>query len=104
VYSSSGAVSGSSPDATIEVEVQRLDLDRDGQLLLIAQASVSFNKRETEDMRSFHISQPLSSSSVEGQVAATSAALGQVADRLAEMLAPKSTPAKSTPVVKSHHK
>jgi uncharacterized protein len=101
VYASSGALSGSSPDATIELEVQRLDLDRDGQLLLIAQASVSFNKRETEDIRSFHIAQSLPSASVEGQIAATSAALGQVADRIAVMLAAKSTP---TPVARSHHK
>jgi uncharacterized lipoprotein YmbA len=105
VYSSSGAVSGSSPDATIELEVQRLDLDRDGQLLLIAQASVSFNKREIEDIRSFHLSQSLPSPSVEGQIAATSAALGQVADRLAGMLAAKSTPAaKPAPAARSHHK
>lgn len=105
VYASSGAVSGSSPDATIEVEVQRLDLDRDGQLLLIAQASVSFNKRETEDIRSFNVSQSLPSASVEGQIAATSAALGQVADRIAVMLAAKpASAAKPTPAIKSHRK
>jgi uncharacterized protein len=89
VYASSGALSGSSPDATIELEVQRLDLDRDGQLLLIAQASVSFEKRASVDMRSFHISQPPPSASVEGQIAATSAALAQVADSIAVMLAAK---------------
>jgi uncharacterized protein len=105
VYTSSGALGGSSPDATIEVEVQRLDLDRDGQLLFIAQASVSFNKRETQDIRSFHISQPLPTPSVDGQVAATSAALGQIADRIALMLAPKSTPAATPkPATKSHHR
>jgi uncharacterized lipoprotein YmbA len=38
VYASAGALSGSSPDATIELKVQRLYLDRDGQLLLIAPA------------------------------------------------------------------
>jgi uncharacterized protein len=89
VYASSGALSGSSPDATIELEVQRLDLNRDGQLLLIAQASVSFEKRASVDMRSFHISQPPPSASVEGQIAATSAALAQVADSIAVMLAAK---------------
>jgi uncharacterized protein len=89
VYASSGALSGSSPDATIELEVQRLDLDRDGQLLLIAQASVSFEKRAFVDMRNFHISQRPPSASVEGQIAATSAALAQVADSIAVMLAAK---------------
>jgi uncharacterized lipoprotein YmbA len=93
VYASSGALSGSSPDATIELEVQRLDLDRDGQLLLLAQASVSFENRTSVDMRSFHISQRPPSASVEGQIAATSAALAQVADGIAAILAAKSTPA-----------
>jgi uncharacterized protein len=33
VYASAGALSGSSPDATIELKVQRLYLDRDGQTI-----------------------------------------------------------------------
>jgi uncharacterized protein len=104
VYASSGALSGSSPDATIELEVQRLDLDRDGQLLLIAQASVSLKNRESGEVRSFHISQPPPSASVEGQIAATSAALAQVADRIAVMLAPKPTPAVKPVAAKPHRK
>ncbi len=83
VYASSGARDWIVPDATIEIEVQRLDLDRDGNLLLIAQASVTFKNRASPDMRSFHISQPPPSPGVEGQVAATSTALAQVADRIA---------------------
>ena len=55
VYTSSGAVTGS-PQATVEIEVQRLDLDRGGNLLLIAQGSVSFKNRASPDTRSFHIS------------------------------------------------
>jgi uncharacterized lipoprotein YmbA len=85
IYASSGAVTGS-PEATIEMEVQRLDLDRDGTLLLIAQASVTFKNRPTPDTRSFRISQPPPSPDVEGQVAAASTALAQVADRIAGML------------------
>jgi uncharacterized protein len=85
IYSSAGAVTGS-PEATIELEVQRLDLDRDGTLLLIAQASVIYKNRGSPDTRSFRISQPPPSSDVEGQVAAASTALGQVADRIAAML------------------
>jgi uncharacterized lipoprotein YmbA len=103
VYASSGALSGSSPDASVELEVQRLDLDRDGQLLLIAQASVSFEKRASVNVRSFHISQPPPSASVEGQIAATSAALGQVADGIAVMLAAKPTLA-ATPAAKHGRK
>jgi uncharacterized protein len=86
IYTSTGAVTGS-PEATIELEVQRLDLDRDGSLILIAQCSVSFKGRPSADTRSFHISQPAISAGVEGQVAATSKALAEVADRIARMLA-----------------
>jgi uncharacterized lipoprotein YmbA len=68
------------------LEVQRLDLDRDGTLLLIAQASVTFKNRGSPDTRSFRISQPPPSPDVEGQVAAASTALAQVADRIAGML------------------
>jgi uncharacterized lipoprotein YmbA len=86
IYTSTGAVTGS-PDATIELEVQRLDLDRDGHLILIAQCSVSFKSRSSADTRSFRLSQPATSAGVEGQVAATSVALAQVADRIAGTLA-----------------
>jgi hypothetical protein len=85
VYTSAGAVTGS-PDATIEIELQRLDLDHDGNLLLIAQGSVSFKNQATPDTRSFRISQPPPSARVEGQIAATSTALAQLADRIAGML------------------
>jgi uncharacterized protein len=84
-YTSAGAVTGS-PEATIQVELQRLDLDNTGNLVLIAQTSVLFKNRESPDTRSFHISQPLPSSTVGGQVAAISTALAQVADRIAGML------------------
>jgi hypothetical protein len=85
IYTSSGAVTGS-PQATIEIEIRRLDLDRGGNLLLVAQGSVSFKNRPVPDTRTFQISQPLPSPGVEGQVAATSTALAQVADRIAGML------------------
>jgi uncharacterized protein len=85
IYTSSGAVTGS-PDATVEVEVQRLDLDSTGSLLLIAQASVSPKNKPNPDTRSFRISQPPPSPGVGGEVAAISTALGQMADRIAGML------------------
>jgi uncharacterized lipoprotein YmbA len=87
VYTSAGAITGS-PEAAIEVELQRLDLDRAGNLLLIAQASVSL-KNQAPDTRGFRISQPPPSPGVEGQVAATSTALAQLADRIASMLVAK---------------
>jgi uncharacterized protein len=88
IYTSAGAVTGD-PEATVEIELQRLDLDRDGNVLLIAQGSVSFKHQATPDTRRFRISQPPPSATVEGQVAATSTALGQLADGIAGMLATK---------------
>jgi uncharacterized protein len=88
VYTSSGAVTGSA-EATIELELARLDLDRTGNLLLIAQGSVSFKNQLSPDTRSFRISAPPPSPGVEGQVAATSTALAEVADRVSDMLVAK---------------
>jgi uncharacterized lipoprotein YmbA len=80
------SVSGS-PQATVEIELQRLDLDKAGNLVLIAQGSVLLTGNTAPDTRRFHESQPLPSPGVGGQVAATSTALGQVADRITGMLA-----------------
>jgi uncharacterized lipoprotein YmbA len=85
IYTSSGAVTGS-PEATIEIDVQRLDLDTAGNLVLSGQFSVSFKNKASPDTRSFRISQPPPSPAVEGQVAAVSTAVAQVADRIAGML------------------
>jgi uncharacterized lipoprotein YmbA len=86
IYAPASTVAASS-DATVELEVQRLDLDGDGNLILIAQGSVTFKNRASPDTRRFRIAQTPPSPGVEGQVAATSMVLAQVADRLAGMLA-----------------
>jgi uncharacterized protein len=85
IFTSAGAITGS-PEATIEIEVQRLDLDSSGNLVLIAQASVSLKNKPSPDTRSIHISKLPPSPTVGGQVAAISAAVGEVADRIAGML------------------
>ena len=86
VYEATGAVTAT-PDASIEVELQRLDIDANGQLLLIAQAAVSSGPREPVVRRGFRIVVTPPSTAVASQVAATSAALGQMADGIAEMVA-----------------
>jgi uncharacterized protein len=86
VYAATGAVTGK-PDASIEVEVQRLDIDASGTLVLLAQAAVLFETRSAVARRSFRILVPPPSPDVAGQVAATSTAVGQMADGIAEMLA-----------------
>src|SRR2546430_14858166 len=52
VLGETGAVSAS-PDATIELNVQRLDEDASGNLVLQAQASASFKGRAAPALRNF---------------------------------------------------
>jgi uncharacterized lipoprotein YmbA len=85
VYETTGAVTAT-PDASIEVELQRLDMDANGQLLLIAQAAVSGGARTPVARHGFRIVVTPSSTSIASQVAATSTALGQLADGIAAML------------------
>ncbi|UKJ76641.1 PqiC family protein [Azospirillum brasilense] len=85
VVSEAGTVSAN-PDATIEVDVQRLDEDTSGTLVLQAQASVTGRRRAEPTLRSFRIAVPPPKPGVAGQVAATSTAVGQLADGLASML------------------
>jgi uncharacterized protein len=85
VIGESGAVTAS-PDATIELNMQRLDEDTSGNLVLQAQASVDFRGRGAPVLRSFHFVVPPSAPGVSGEVTAISTAVGQLADGLASML------------------
>jgi uncharacterized lipoprotein YmbA len=91
VFSSAGAVTAS-PDAAVELQVQRMDLDQGGNLIFLAQSSVSFKNKQSADTRSFRISLPPPSPGADGQVAAISTAVGQVADGIAAMLTHKPPP------------
>ena len=85
VLGEGGGVSAS-PDATIELNIQRLDEDTAGVLVLQAQAGVSFKGHESPVLRSFHLTVPPSGPGVSDEVAAISAAVGQLADGLAAIL------------------
>jgi hypothetical protein len=85
VIGESGAVSAS-PDATVELNVQRLDEDAAGNLILQAQASVSFKGRPGTVLRNFRFVVAPSAQGVQGEVTAISTAVGQLADGLASML------------------
>jgi uncharacterized protein len=85
VIGESGAVTAP-PDATVELNVQRLDEDASGTLILQAQASVSFKSRGTPVLRSFRFAVPPPTPGVPGQVTAISTAVGQLADGLTSML------------------
>ena len=85
VISENGAVSAS-PDATVALNVQRLDEDASGILVLEAQAGVTFKARGAPALRSFRITVPPPTSGTPGEVAAISSAVGQLADGLAAMV------------------
>jgi uncharacterized protein len=85
VIGESGAVTAS-PDATIELNMQRLDEDASGNLLLQAQASVSVKGRAAPLLRNFRFAVPPPTPDIPGEVTAISTAVGQLADGLASML------------------
>ena len=86
VLSEIGAVSAT-PDATIDLDLERLDEDSSGNVVLLAQASVSLKGRKAPILRSFQFSVPSSAPTSAGEVAAVSIAVGRLADGLATMLA-----------------
>jgi uncharacterized protein len=86
VLADTGAVS-STPDATIQLNIQRLDEDAAGAVVLRAQAGVQFKGQKAPTLRNFNFTVPPSGPNVGDEVAAISAALGQLADGLATMLA-----------------
>jgi uncharacterized lipoprotein YmbA len=85
VIGETGAVSAS-PDATVELNVQRLDEDATGNVVLQAQASVSFKGRPAPVLRSFRFVVTPPAAGTQGEVTAISTALGQLADGLASIL------------------
>ncbi len=86
VIADNGAVSAR-PDATIELNIQRLDEDIAGNVVLQAQASVRFTGQSQPTLRSFRFTVPPPMPGVPGEVAAISAAVGRLADGIAPMLA-----------------
>jgi uncharacterized protein len=86
VIAENGAVSAR-PDATVELNIQRLDEDAAGNLILQAQASVRLTGQTQSILRSFRFSVPPPAPGVPGEVAAISTAVGRLADGIAPMLA-----------------
>lgn len=85
VLNESGAVSAT-PDVTIDLDLQRLDEDASGNVVLQAQASVSLKGRKAPILRNFQFSVPSSAATSAAEVAAISVAVGQLADGLAAMV------------------
>jgi uncharacterized protein len=87
VYSESGAISADA-NATVAVNLQRLDADKTGMLILLAQVAVEFNRPRRLASRTFSISRPLPAQTIPGLVAAISDAIGELADGIAALLQP----------------
>jgi uncharacterized lipoprotein YmbA len=83
VYGDSGAIS-TPPDATVEINLQRFDLDRDGAVLLAAQIAV---EGKASSSRGVAFTVLPADPSTRALVAAMSTAAGQLADAIATMLA-----------------
>jgi uncharacterized lipoprotein YmbA len=84
---SEGGVVTARPDATVGVNVQRLDIDGTGNLVLQAQAGVAFAGRGDPALQSFRFAVPPANPTTDGEVAAISTALGKLADAIADMVA-----------------
>ena len=72
--------------STFELNIQRLDKDASGSLILQAQAGVGFKGRGAPTLQAFRFSVPPPTPDIPGEVAAISTAVGQLADGLAAML------------------
>jgi uncharacterized lipoprotein YmbA len=83
VYSDNGAIS-TPPDATVAINLQRLDLDRDGAVLLAAQIAV---ERKTSAAKGVTFTVRPADATTQALVAAMSTATGQLADAIAVLLA-----------------
>lgn len=95
VVSETGAIS-TTPDLVVEIDVQRLDTDASGGVVLLAQVAV---RHETggmhADAETYRLTAPPASGSTRDLVAAESQLLGELADRIAATVA--GTPAAGAP-------
>jgi uncharacterized lipoprotein YmbA len=84
VYGENGAIN-TQAGATVAINVQRLDEDAAGAVVLIAQIAVSSERNNAT--RTVRYSVPPSAAGTGGLVSAMSVAVGQLADTVAEMIA-----------------
>ncbi len=83
VFAENGAITAT-PDASVELNIQRFDEDRSGAVLLLAQVAVMARATVTRNLR---FSVPLPSPGTPGLVSAMSTAVAQLADAIADSLA-----------------
>jgi uncharacterized lipoprotein YmbA len=83
VYAEAGAIT-TGPDAMVEVNLQRFDLDRQGEVLLMAQVAVEARGSST---RSVRFTERPANATTGALVAAMSVVTARLADMIAAMLA-----------------
>jgi uncharacterized protein len=81
VFAATGPLSMNSSNTTIELNIDRFDVDPGGSVILLAQWVIHHVK--TEEFRSQEIHVATASSTISDQVAAMSDALGQLANQIA---------------------
>jgi uncharacterized protein len=84
-YAESGAITAD-PNALVSINLQRLDADGSGTLILLAQVAIEFNRPRRSVSRTFTITKPLPAPGTPGLVVAISDALGELADGIAALL------------------
>jgi uncharacterized protein len=85
VIADTGAVTAQA-NATVELNIQRLDEDAAGNVVLQAQAGVRFKGLDEPVLKSFRFTVPPPAPGMAGEVAAISTAVGRLADGIAPML------------------
>jgi uncharacterized protein len=85
VIADNGAVSAR-PDATVEVNIERLDEDAAGNVVLQAQVGVRATGHKEPQLRGFRFAVTPPAPSVGGEVAAISTAVARLADGIAALL------------------
>jgi len=87
VFTEASAIS-TAPDLVLELDVQRLDTDASGMLVLLAQAAVRrADARQPAHAETIRLTKPPASPATADLVAAMSLVLGELADRVVVMLA-----------------
>jgi uncharacterized lipoprotein YmbA len=85
IYSEAGSIT-MDPYATVGIDFQRFDADKAGNVILLAQVAIQFNRPTRTVSRNFSISKPVPTADTPGHVAAMSDALGELSDGIATLL------------------
>ena len=86
VFTEAGAISIDA-NVTVEVDVQRFDLDMSGVVVLLAQVAIQQRRGSRDPIaRSVRLTVPPTGTDTSALVSAMSAALGQLADQVAALL------------------